>query len=242
MPLAQQNLARECNNGHTDMLIPSLVPRVLVYTAIVCAGAFTALSIAVLLSGEPGLPGELALARTWSGLRTPWLTQLIQLITFATSALPALVICGVCTLFWLKRQRTLTALWPLLAYFGHLGSNIVTRIAFGRLRPDLEYIPHQLPEIQADFQRFSFPSGHAGASVIAYGVLLITLWRVPALRLPAALLAVIMIAGTGFGRVYLGVHWPTDVLAGWALSASWLMLGLVIKVRSQQTCARIHAP
>ena len=120
------------------------------------------------------------------------------------------------------------AAWPLIAYFGALACNIAMRIAIGRLRPGVEYIPHGLPELQADFQRFSYPSGHAGAAVIAFVALASLSGQRPLTRRSAVLAALLVIAGAGFGRVYLGVHWPSDVLAGYLLAVGWLCLGLYL--------------
>jgi undecaprenyl-diphosphatase len=116
--------------------------------------------------------------------------------------------------------------WPLIAYLGALGSNIILRIAIGRMRPGVEYIPHSLPEIQADFQRFSYPSGHAGAAMVAFVALAALAWPRKRLRWPAFIGSALVIAGTGFGRVYLGVHWPTDVIAGYLLAGAWLAIAL----------------
>ena len=118
--------------------------------------------------------------------------------------------------------------WPLLAYLGALLCNIALRIAIGRFRPGVEYIPHGLPEIQADFQRFSYPSGHAGAAMVAFVSLAALAWPHPRLRWPAFIGSALVIIGTGFGRVYLGVHWPTDVLAGYLLAGAWLALAMYL--------------
>jgi undecaprenyl-diphosphatase len=118
--------------------------------------------------------------------------------------------------------------WPVIAFLGALGSNIVLRIAIGRMRPDVDYIAQLLPELQADFQRYSYPSGHASTGLIAYTAFAIIAWRKPAIRWIALISTVLIIAGTGFGRVYLGVHWPSDVLAGYLLGAAWLSLALTM--------------
>src|SRR6185295_10548936 len=91
---------------------------------------------------------------------------------------------------------------------------------FSRLRPDL--VPH------ADLvNSASFPSGHAMSSAVVYLTLGALLTRLrPERRLKVFLLtiAVTLTLIIGMTRVYLGVHWPTDVLAGWCLGAAWAML------------------
>jgi undecaprenyl-diphosphatase len=184
------------------------------------------------------LPGEWALV-TWAiGARRDWLTHAVWVLTFVSSAIPTLLICACVSGVHLARLRTraaflnaaqiASAAWPLIAYFGALACNIAMRIAIGRLRPSVEYIPHGLPELQADFQRFSYPSGHAGAAVIAFIALASLSGRCLRVRWWAGLAASFVIAGAGFGRIYLGVHWPSDVLAGYLLAAGWLCLGLYL--------------
>jgi membrane-associated phospholipid phosphatase len=71
----------------------------------------------------------------------------------------------------------------------------------------------------------SFPSGHAQAAVVCYGVLLLVF--MPALsrawRRVAVTVAVLMVLGIGFSRVALGVHYVSDVVAGYVLGAAWLV-------------------
>jgi len=77
----------------------------------------------------------------------------------------------------------------------------------------------------ADAHGYAFPSGHAMASAIAAGLLT---WLAasrlerPAGRRVAGLLALAWAGAVGWSRVYLGVHWPSDVLGGWSLAITWL--------------------
>ena len=76
---------------------------------------------------------------------------------------------------------------------------------------------------------YAFPSGHTTTATVGYGLaaaLLIVLF--PRVRAVIAVAAVVLIAGVGLSRTYLGVHWPTDVLGGWALGTSWLALGALL--------------
>ena len=91
---------------------------------------------------------------------------------------------------------------------------------FDRPRPDL--VPHAV-----EVYTMSFPSGHATLSAVTYLTLGALLARVhPQRRVRAYLLgvAVLLAVLIGASRVYLGVHWPTDVLAGWCVGAAWAML------------------
>ncbi|MCS7060807.1 MAG: phosphatase PAP2 family protein [Anaerolineae bacterium] len=208
---------------------------------IVCVIGLAALTIATLSDQLSAY--EIELVKWIIYLRHETLTALIQALTFITSALPALLLTVGLSIAEMSRTRQawrnhheagwIGALarsfsyWPALAYLGALICNIVLRIAVGRLAPEVDYIPHALPELRADFQRFAFPSGHAGAAVAAYvSAAIVVSKRTPRLRIWAWLAAGIVVIGTGFGRVYLGVHWPTDVLAGFLLAGAWVALGV----------------
>lgn len=92
--------------------------------------------------------------------------------------------------------------------------NYVLKLLFERARPDLW--AHIVEETS-----FSFPSGHAmGSSAFAFGIVAI-LWNTK-WRIPAILIAGSFIVSIGFSRLYLGVHYPTDILAGWLLSLVWV--------------------
>jgi undecaprenyl-diphosphatase len=74
---------------------------------------------------------------------------------------------------------------------------------------------------------FSFPSGHTLNSTVFFVTLAGLLWvglRSYLARTALAVVAVVMSAGIGLSRVYLGYHWATDVLAGWTVAVTWLAL------------------
>jgi len=95
---------------------------------------------------------------------------------------------------------------------------------FARARPDL--VPHEVIVTNA-----SFPSGHAFGAAMIYLTLAALLSRriqQPAARVLLLVLAIGVTAAVGVSRVALGVHWPSDVLAGWAAGAAWALASWMI--------------
>jgi len=122
-------------------------------------------------------------------------------------------------------QRRLREAWLLVAACGSgLIMVDILKVVFGRERP-----PVAMHAVEVG--NASFPSGHAMLSAIVYLSLAALLAhfadrrRVRVYALAAGLIVTLIV---GMSRVYLGVHWPTDVMAGWALGAAWAMLWWLI--------------
>jgi undecaprenyl-diphosphatase len=120
---------------------------------------------------------------------------------------------------WLRGMRR-AALYVLLAIGGGLLVSLALKAGFQRPRPDL--ISHG-----SLVQTASFPSGHSMLAAIVYltgGAMLALVHERRAIRLYLIGCAVVATVLVGISRVYLGVHWPTDVLAGWAGGTAWAAL------------------
>src|SRR5690349_6309716 len=118
------------------------------------------------------------------------------------------------------------ALFVMVASFGGWFLNGALKQLFQRPRP--EVVPH-LREVMS----MSFPSGHALQSAVVYLTLGVLLMRMAQRRLTKVYCMAVAIVATmmvGASRVYLGVHYPTDVLAGWLLGLSWALLCWMIEV------------
>jgi undecaprenyl-diphosphatase len=111
-----------------------------------------------------------------------------------------------------------------------LALSSVLKTGYDRPRPDL--VAHG----SYVFTK-SFPSGHAMGSAVVYltlGALLARLSRRWRTRAYVLLLAVLLTVLIGVSRVYLGVHWPTDVLAGWSAGATWALFCWTLALRLQR--------
>ena len=151
--------------------------------------------------------------------REAWLNTTLTLVTHlgdpAAQTLWMIVVCAVCA--WRSRSW----LPVTLGLVGGLGISVIVATAktlVGRQRPDL-------PFALVDSHGFSFPSGHA-AGAAAVGLLcawMLCRWVVHrwAGQVAVWALSIAAIIGIGFSRLYLGVHFVTDVLAGWLLGTAW---------------------
>ena len=148
-----------------------------------------------------------------------WLEQMFRdLTSLGSPVVLALVTIAVAGYFWLERNRG-AALFVVLAVAGGAALAIVLKFGFARPRPELV-------SLIVDETSFAFPSGHAAMATITYltlGVLLAQSqerWSIKLYLLGVALFIAFLV---GVSRVYLGVHWPTDVLAGWCVGTAWAL-------------------
>lgn len=149
---------------------------------------------------------------------SPGLTYVMKGFTFIGSA--GFLLTGgmavVAALAWAGRKRA--AMLLVTATLGGEALDQILKLVFRRPRPEAFFG-------LAEPATYSFPSGHAITAACFYGVLAAILAaRTSSLRLKAALwtLAAGMAAAIGLSRVYLGVHYPTDVLAGYAAAVVWV--------------------
>jgi undecaprenyl-diphosphatase len=150
--------------------------------------------------------------------RTPRLDALMLETTALGNALVSVVLVGIAILFlWLTRHRWSVLLLAVAALGGTLINNGL-KYAIDRPRPDIV-------EALTGVATPSFPSGHAMNAFIMYASVAYVVGRLEPsrrLRLATWLVAAALIAGVGASRVYLGVHYPSDVLAGFLGGAAWL--------------------
>lgn len=128
------------------------------------------------------------------------------------------------SLFFLLRHRWTTTLYIALTVGGGIVLSGIAKEFFDRPRPDL--VPHGSLVHTA-----SFPSGHSMMAAVAYlslGVLIARFQPRLVLKVYILTLAVLVTLLVGISRVYMGVHWPTDVAAGWLIGGAWAILCLMV--------------
>jgi undecaprenyl-diphosphatase len=149
-----------------------------------------------------------------------WLQIMFRDITplggYAVVVLISLAVIG----YLLIGGKRAAALWVLVSVGGGAVLSNLLKLAIERPRPDLV-------ARLVDVNTTSFPSGHATLAAVTYLTLGALLSRVEPRRHAKIYVLTVAVALTlliGVSRIYLGVHWPTDVLAGWCVGAAWAML------------------
>lgn len=148
-----------------------------------------------------------------------WLEEAVRDIT-ALGSTPILVIAVLAVAgFLMLAKAWRPAIFTLVASGGGLILSPLLKEVIDRPRPDL--VPHGNTVFTS-----SFPSGHSMLSAIVYFTLaaliarLIKRRRLKGYALGVAMMLILLV---GVSRIYLGVHWPSDVLAGWAAGAAWAL-------------------
>lgn len=180
--------------------------------------AFILIALIVTLDGAAGF--DRAVIGFVQSMESEPLTALAKGLSLVGSSKLAIGISLVTMiiLFFALKHRLELVLFLWVGLGSHL-LNTLLKQWFHRERPSI----HRLVE-QAGY---SFPSGHSMGAFSLYGVLAYLLWRHMRSRSERLLLivfTVLMTGGIGWSRIYLGVHYPSDVIGGYAASGAWLML------------------
>lgn len=191
--------------------------------------AFVVIGGLVRTGGLHGIDEALLLALRNPGDRANpigprWFEELVRDMTaLGSTAVLTLLVIAVAGFLYLteqSRKATIVLVWSAAgAVLSHL-----SKLGFARPRPEL--VPHA-----AEVFTPSFPSGHAMLSAVIYltlGAMIASTQDNRRTKFYVLAFAVMLTMLVGMSRVYLGVHWPSDVLAGWALGAAWACLGWLV--------------
>lgn len=180
--------------------------------------------VAILIGNQRIAAFDSNIIRAVQGLEAPGWTRLFKCFTWIGSGeivtILGLLIVGF--LYGVLRHRMELVLFVWVTG-GSALLNFALKLLFHRERPTL----HRLIEETG----YSFPSGHSMGAFSFYGILTYLLWRHIASRTGRVLLVIgslVFIAGIGISRIYLGVHYPSDVLGGYLASGTWLGLSIWI--------------
>ena len=147
----------------------------------------------------------------------PWVEEMGRDLTALGGIAVLTLATALVAVYFLMRHRFSSMLFLLVSVGGGIFLSGVAKEFFDRPRPDL--VPHGSLVHTA-----SFPSGHSMMAAVAYlslGVLIARVQPNRRLKVFILLTAVLLSVLVGISRVYLGVHWPTDVLAGWLAGSAW---------------------
>ncbi len=176
-------------------------------------------------------PGDMLITARLQKYRNPWLRRFfygISEIGFAKYSVPETF--AVAGIFWALRFR-LEAFFILLTSSSSLLNQIVKRV-IKRPRPD-----QKLVTVVRVINEPSFPSGHVMWYINFYGLLiylLATNWRSGRVRNILISISTFLISTIGPSRIYLGAHWPSDVMAGYVYGGLWFggIMALYLRVKS----------
>ncbi len=167
----------------------------------------------------------------------PWLQEAARDVTSLGSIVVLLIITFAVAGFLLLTRKPGVACLILIAVLGGLTLNNLLKFMFARPRPD--FVTHA-----ARVFTTSFPSGHATLSAIAYltmGALLARTQPSFTISLYFMSLAAFLTVLIGVSRIYLGVHYPTDILGGWCIGAAWAM-GCWVLMAWLQSAGQVEPP
>lgn len=221
---------------------PSLARILLIGLAVevVALSVYLFLAVLIVSAGNrvPGVDQQLKQSLHEHGTEHPTIRQALILLTqMGSTAFLGVLSLVVAGLVWWKNQRVL-AILAMLGISGGGLFNLVLKGYFERPRPRFEVGG---PFVREEY--YSFVSGHSMGSTVAYGLVAYLLclvlpraWQ----RLTAVALLTLLVLAIGFSRIYLGAHYFTDVIGGFALGTAWvtpLITGIEIMRRRQARLA-----
>jgi undecaprenyl-diphosphatase len=161
--------------------------------------------------------------RSWvHQFASPAMTRAMTAISLLGNSILIVELAVALAIFLALRWRRAAA-WLAISMAGALALNVTLKYVFHRPRPPVFF--------GAEPHSYSFPSGHALSSFCFYGVmagLIAARIRSPALRIAVWVAAALLVAAIGVSRIYLGMHYPSDVLGGYLAAAIWVSTLLVL--------------
>jgi membrane-associated phospholipid phosphatase len=196
--------------------LPRIHPSLLLYWGALLATLYAFAELAGDVYERERIGFDVPILNWFHAITTPPLTALALTLSFIGSVYilaPAMLI----VVLWLWRVSKRSALFFVLGFGGAVMLNFAAKAFFARLRPDL--FAQLSPE-----NSFSFPSGHTmGSTAFFLSLYFVIRQHAPKWQWLAAVLGLLLTLGISLSRPYLQVHYPSDILAGWALSTLWVL-------------------
>lgn len=156
--------------------------------------------------------------------RTPFLTDYFTFVTEVGDVRGYLIVIGLATIisvFYFKKWKYIAQIVFVMAISSL--SNLVLKRFINRARPDLEHM--------VTVETLSYPSGHAMAAMAFYGFIAYLFYKFKirkAIKYSVIFLLGVLIVSIGISRIYLGVHFPSDIVGGFTAGAIWVIFCIVL--------------
>lgn len=176
---------------------------------------------------------DVAVLTSIFAVRNDQLTAFMQVATDIGGLVGVSLLTAVTVAILWHRRRFVRLEFVLTSVIGAAAINVALKLLFARDRPDSVW---RLIEEAS----YSFPSGHAMASCALACAVIIASWQTRWWWLTTTI-GVLYVLFVGYSRMYLGVHYPTDILAGWLVSSAWVLLvagGWLLYVRRPRRSIR----
>jgi len=175
------------------------------------------------LTNDPLARWDVSFSRWLAGERSTAGIDFFRVVTFFGSPAVAIAVAAVACVVLYRRRRLVDAVLLPVVLAGAELLNLILKLSFHRARPEVAFV---------ELDTYSYPSGHAMISTAAYGALAYLAWShlgTTRRRLSLGAVLVVLLGLIGFSRIYLGVHYLSDVLAGIAGGVFWLSVSIALQ-------------
>jgi undecaprenyl-diphosphatase len=180
------------------------------------------------LTNDPLARWDVSLAGWLAEHRSPLGVDVFRVVTDVGSPVGCLAAAAVVAVFLARRKRLLDAALLAVAFVGAQVLDLALKLTFHRERPEFGVV---------HLDTYSYPSGHAMTATAVWGALAYVLWRRTTSRRARAAIAlalVVIVAAVAGSRVYLGVHYLSDVLGGITAGTTWVALVIALRAAADR--------
>ncbi|CAN5183048.1 N/A [soil metagenome] len=195
------------------------------YIPVLLAAVFVGL--AYFATTNRTLSADNAILRAVHSIASPWLDSIIRSATNLGDPRLIPIVGLILAIMFLRQKRDQLASSIVIGLVGVSALSAVLKLVYSRVRPELWARLITEPS-------FSFPSGHAMTSMAFYCLALYLTWNTR-WRWSIGIIGAAYVLLVGFSRLYLGVHYPTDVIGGWLACLAWLSALRLLRANSKKS-------